>query len=658
MTAVMILCCMIAGSILGRAALIQIGRDQRLETLARRQFQSKVLIRPRRGLILDRSGEPLAVNSEARSLAANPAKLANKRNFARLLSHVTEIPFPKLLERLKEKREFVWIKRHLSEAELSRLRKWRLMGADGELVEGLWLVREDRRVYPHQELAAHVLGDVNLDSEGLEGVELWADEKLRGKVVSVSAYKDALGRPAFIDAVAARHVKDGESVTLTIDASLQYSAEQELHNAVTRTGSRGGTVIVMNAVTGEILALANHPSFNPNDPSVPAARRRNRAVTDGYEPGSTLKSVLLASALSNGWKLGDVIWGERGSFLVQGKRISEAEAHERFEWLNLKRVIQHSSNVGAAKIALKLGADRYLATLKAFGFGARTGSGFPGEIPGRIPPRKAWQPLSLANIGFGQGILVTPLQIARAYAVFANGGWLVQPTLFKTAREEGAEPPRRILGQKAVDGVVDALVAATEEKDGTGVKATIPGYRVAGKTGTAQVVDPATGKYSRSRYIGSFVGFATGVEPRLVIFTALDEPKGVYYGAETAAPLFRGVLQAAANRFSLPAAPEKGMKGLIAASESLDRIAASQAHPAPAAEAVPSVRWHGNAADGTVLWKMPELHGLSVRETLRALGGHKFRLEVRGAGVVRSQSPEAGKPIADGGLVRITLADP
>lgn len=225
-------------------------------------------------------------------------------------------------------------------------------------------------------------------------------------------------------------------------------------------------------------------------------------------------------------KLTDQVWGNHGSFVVQGKKISEAEAHEKFEWITLKKMIQVSSNVGSAKLALKIGADTYSRTLEQMGFGTRTGIGFPGEISGRVPARKSWQPLTLANIGFGQGILVTPLQMLRAYAAFLNGGWLVQPSILREqpGAEAKREAPRRLFSQAVAEQVQEALSAVTSE-GGTGLKARLEGYDVAGKTGTAQTVDPTTGKYSRSRFIASFIGFARGVEPRLVIYTALDGPK-------------------------------------------------------------------------------------------------------------------------------------
>lgn len=652
--AIFFLCLALAGAVISRAVWIQLVRAPRLEALAKRQFQSRLLVRPRRGMIVDRNGEPLAINTDMRSLAANPSKIHDRRTLARLLSKALDMPYARLVDRLGENREFTWIRRHLSEADMGRLRKWGIVMASGDLVDGLWMVRESRRAYPHGELAAHVMGDVNVDSEGLEGVELWANGALQGKVVSMSAIKDRMGRPAFIDARAAREAKDGDTVALTLDASLQYAVEQELKHSVQKTGSRAGTVIVMNASSGEVLALANEPSFNPNDKTAPAARRRNRALTDGFEPGSTLKGVLLASALGKGMKLTDQVHGERGSFLVQGKRISEAETHEKFEWISLMRIIQVSSNVGAAKLALKVGADSYLATLKGFGFGERTGSGFPGEIPGRLPERAQWQPLTLANIGFGQGVLVTPMQVIRAYAAFANGGLLVRPRFLRA--EPTDAPPRRVLSAQVAQSVVEALKGVTAD-EGTGHKARVEGYEIAGKTGTSQVVDGATGRYSRTRYVSSFVGFASGIEPKIVTFVALDEPKGSYYGGDIAAPLFRNVMGSVASRFSLPSAPTPPKLAKPAGPVLQDRLQRSMAKvtdPPPEER----LEWNGVSPRGELTWKMPSLRGLTPREAIRLLKGRKFELEIRGKGLVHGQVPEAGKAIAEGNVIRLQLAEP
>jgi len=657
LTSLLTICLLFVAAILTKAAYIQLIGNDRLEKLARRQFQSKMLIRPRRGVITDRNGEPLAINVETRSLAVSPNKIQNKRTMARLISKATELPYQRILEKLIEKREFAWIKRHVSDSEFERYKKWQITTKNGEAADGILIVKESKRIYPHHELAAHILGSVNVDSEGVEGIELLNNEKLQGKIVSIQAEKDAFGRPTFIDATAANHVRDGEQVTLTIDASLQFSVEQELRNAVLRTNARAGSVIVMNAVTGEILALANTPSFDPNLRHASASRRRNRVITDGYEPGSTQKTLLLAAGLQHGFKLSDKVWGEKGSFIIQGKRISEAESHEKFEWLTLKKVLQVSSNIGAAKLAIKLGTDRYYSVLKTFGFGAKTSIDFPGEISGYLPPKKKWKPLSLANIGFGQGILVTPLQMARAYAAIANGGWLVRPKLVMDSESKTNEQPKRILTPKTRQLLVEALLSVTEE-GGTGLKAKVEGYKIAGKTATAQVIDPKSKKYSRSRYIASFIGFPVGVEPNIVIFTALDQPKGVYYASETAAPLFKAVLTAAANRFSMPAtmAVDRKLAEKDDSSVISDKLKWSLAK-VTTSEQNRALNWVGKDKNGSITWQMPPLVGLSVREAIKKMQGHMFDIEISGIGFVKTQEPESGKPIAEGDIVRLTLSE-
>jgi cell division protein FtsI (penicillin-binding protein 3) len=655
------ICFSFASALILRSAYIQIIGNDRLEHMARRQFQSKVLLTPRRGSITDRNGEPLAVNMESDSLAANPEKIQGKRIVARLIAKALDIPQSKVFAKLHESREFTWIKRHLTDEETARLKKWRLM-TDGDLIPGLWLVKESQRVYPHAELAAHVLGTVNIDSEGSEGIELWQNEKLRGKLASMNSIKDAMGRPTFIDAAAAKSVKEGESVQTTLDASLQFAVEQELAAAVHKTNAKGGSVIVMNAVNGEILALANEPSFNPNEKNVSPDRRRNRALTDGYEPGSTLKAVLLAGAYSHGMKPSDQVWAGQGQFVVQGHKIHESEAKEKFEWLTFRKMLQVSSNVGAAKIALKLGAEKYFNTLKSFGFSSKTGTGFPGEISGRMPPLKSWQPLSTANIGFGQGILVTPMQMTRAYATFLNGGWLVQPTLIKD--DTRTDPPKRVLTQAVADEVVDSLQSVTED-GGTGLKARLPGYQVAGKTGTAQELDPRTGTYSHAHFVASFIGFARNVDPKIVIFASIDEPHGVYYAAETAAPLFREVLNVVANRFSLPTrdseSPQSPALAQKLQAQSQSSLHLTQALPIPPqgfAAPVSNLKWQGVSAQGRQTWEMPSLAGLTPREAIRALEGHRFQVQVHGTGIVVAQTPEVGSSVAEDETIQIHLAEP
>lgn len=643
----------IAAGVAGRAAYIQVIRDPRLEDLSKRQFQSKVLVQARRGLILDRNNEPLAINTEISSLAANPKKIQNRKLLARLLSKALGIPVNQLMEKLKDsKRDFVWIKRHIPDERVEQFKKWGITESSGQLLPGLWLVKENIRRYPHGELAAQTVGTVNIDNDGTEGIELWKNSRLEGKVVSMRAIRDALGRPTLYDASAAADAKDGEAIQLTLDASLQFSVEEALKTAIEKTKARAGSVIVMDAIHGDLLAVANAPTYDPNQRGAAMEAKRNRVLTDGYEPGSTLKPVLLATALSNGWKITDKVFGENGSMKIQGRRISEAETHEKFEWISLKKMIQVSSNVVAAKLAIKVGQEKVMAGLKSFGFGGRTGVGFPGELAGWLPPsKKPWQPLTLATIGFGQGIMVTPIQMIRSYASFINGGYLVEPKLIKNEVSGEKQPaPRRVMTPEVATAVVDSLKTVVDG-DGTGKKAGLEGYVVAGKTGTAQTVDPKTKRYSSSRYISSFIGFAVGVEPKIVILTMLDDPRGIYYASETAAPLFHDVLNAVVTRFGIP------MNAPLPPPSAMS-IRLSQAHPQvrPSPSPVPrsaKLELQGSAPDGKLVFKMPELRGLTIRETLQALQGYEFSIDVNGSGWLKSQSPEAGAKISENDRIRL-----
>jgi len=662
----------LSAGIFARAAYVQLVGDPRLDRMARRQFNSRLLVRPERGGIADRNGEPLAINTGVLSLAANPSKIKKPKAIARLLSKAIGVSESKFASRLADKKEFIWIKRHLTDSEIQRLEKWKIKDHDGVIEDGLILVKESRRVYPHGDSASHVLGSVNLDSEGIEGMELWGESHLQGKVVSITAIKDALGRPAFIDASAARSEENGLPIQLTLDTQLQYAVEQELRAAVEAHGAKGGSVIVMDASNGEILALANEPHFNPNIPGAPQANRRNRAITDGYEPGSTLKPIVVASALARGMKISDRIHGELGSIVIQGKRISEAEAHERFEWLTLGKMIQVSSNVVAAKLALKLGPDVLLNSLKTFGFGSKTQISFPGEISGILPPRKRMQPLTTANIGFGHGLLVTPLQMVRAYAAFANGGYLVQPTLLKSPqvlKGRGAPSIRSIFSPKIADEVSSALEGVVSV-EGTGRKAAVDGYRIAGKTGTAQVVDPDTGKYSKNKYIASFVGYLVGTQKRLVFFTSVVEPRGVYYAGETAAPLFKRVVQAAVHRLSIPPTESVGLpeparraNPPLSLQERVERATVSQAVPMKEqifqeVERVVLEPITGELSQGeSSIWKMPDLKGMTAVEALAVFGGRPVEVEIRGTGLVVLQNPPPGQQLREGDKVSLRMKD-
>ncbi len=646
---------LISCGMLVRSTWIQIWGDARLENLAKKQFQSKILMKPRRGLITDRTGEPLAINLETSSLVGSPAKILKSRSTLHLLARTMNLS-PKTLEkRLDPKKSFIWFERHVSDERMEHFKKTGIIQANGDMPEGLWVVKEMKRVYPHNGLAAPLIGSVNVDTEGLEGVELWKNSLLQGKSASFDAFKDALGRPTLYNSSAQANMKDGQNIELSIDASLQYSVEELLESSMIKTRAQSGMVVVMDSETGEILALAQSPAHSHV--------RKIMALTDGYEPGSTMKAVLISSAINKGiMKLSDSLYGHLGKFKIQGRTISEAEAHEKFGYITLKKMLEVSSNVVAAELALKVGAERYVASLREFGFGAKTGSQFPGEISGWMPAQpKNIKPLTLATMGFGQSIMVTPMQMLRAYAAFSNGGYLVEPTLLKRADGEHAKKIQ-LLKPSTVHDITQALVGVTEGEKGTGHKARVEGYHVAGKTGTAQTVDPRTHRYSNSRYIASFLGYPAGVKHPVTILALLDNPKGIYYAGETAAPLFSEVLKATVSRFSIPA------------TEAVEIKLANQPTPAPSntddvqsiqtarssamstaeivAQSVESV--HEVNIDNPV---MPSLSGLTPQEALRALKPFAPLLSIHGFGLIKRQTPESGAILAPNVKVSLYLEE-
>ena len=640
----------IAGILIGRAAVLQLLPQPRLAALAHRQYRSHALVRPRRGALLDRNGEALAVNVETHSLAANPQRIAaNARGaLARLLAQATHQNVSRLEKRLAQNREFIWIKRQLEPNELRALRRVRLLDESQTLAPGLHLVEESRRVYPQHRLAAHVLGSVDIDSEGLEGMEFALNSRLRGESSNRQGVRDMRGRPTFVDLNPKNPGREGESITLSLDASLQFALEEALHQDIKKTQASAGTIIVMHAQTGEILSLANEPTFDPEVRQSNAAARRNRALTDQYEPGSTLKTLLLASYLKGGGKLSDRIYAEHGRLKIGQHLITEAEAHEKFDWITLRQMLQYSSNVAAAKCALKLGAPNFLATLSEFGLGQSTGIHFPGESTPTLANARAIDPLTLATMGFGQGLSVTPLQMVRAYAPFINQGLLVRPTLLKAA--ETADAPR-VLTRSQAREICEALRLVILE--GTGQSAAIPGFEIVGKTGTSQWVEEGAAGYSADKYVASFIGALVDEHHPLVILTLLHGPKGPYYAAETAVPLFRKVALAIIQRYALE--PKSGIASPLVPLPLVPSGVQASSPPLPAVP--PPVP----ASEQTDVQAMPDLRGLDVRAAYQKLtrlspaGSPPLRLNITGEGLVVRQSPMPNHRIQERALITLHL---
>ncbi len=511
-----------------------------LEQIAERQQLGTLILDPRRGRLLDRSGRPLAVNVDVESIFAIPSKIANPAVFAHAVAPILGIQESDLIGRLRPDRHFLWLSRKVSPGVAAALRA-------KSLGEQIGFVAEARREYPNGTLAAHLLGFAGIDNQGLAGAELGFDRFLRGQSGLARVERDAMGRPRFETRTVVREPTDGADILLTIDQVIQHIAERELDRALAETRAAWGTILIMDSQTGEMLAIAAAPRFNPNEfAQVRPAEWNNPALSTAYEPGSTFKIVLAATALETGAIDEREVFVNDGFLKVPGGYVIKEAHGRRYPRQTLGDIIRNSSNIGAAMVATRLGAERYYETIRQFGFGSPTGIDLPGEAAGLVPPPDRWQGAVLQTIGFGQGISVTPLQLLVAGAALANDGVLVRPHVLRAVRDTEGRAlavTSPSAGRRAVSSsVAQRVVAMLEEvvQRGTGTQARIDGYRVAGKTGTAQKPAPSGG-YLSDVYVASFLGVLPVDRPQLAVLVVLDSPKGDYFGGVVAAPVFRAV---------------------------------------------------------------------------------------------------------------------
>ncbi|MBI1952596.1 MAG: penicillin-binding protein [Candidatus Omnitrophica bacterium] len=530
----------IALGVAARLFWLQILHPQHWVTLARRQHWTVLELPATRGQILDRHERTLATSIRLTSVFADPRHVKNPLLTARKLSPLLSVPVDRLMTKLSQKnRGFVWLARRIPNQAAAQIRSLKLQGVE--------VMKESQRVYPQGYLASHLLGFAGLDSKGLEGLELAFDKVLQGQAGWRWLSRDARRRPLMTWGAAEVAPRDGLELVLTLDTTLQFVAEQALEKAFRKSRAQGGSIVVMNPATGEILALANRPTFDPNQfgqghPEI----RRNRAITDTFEPGSVFKIVTAAVALGKGLVTpGDSFYCEQGAFRVSGGHV--LHDYHPYGRLTFREVITHSSNIGTVKVAMKIGPQALYDGIRAFGFGVPTGIELPGEVGGTARPPSQWSKLSITAIPMGQEVTVTALQLAQGMSVLANGGYLVKPWLVKEIRHPDGTavkrfqptPVRKVLEEKVAHTLKEILAGVVEE--GTGKMAQVAGIRTAGKTGTAQKVDP-NGTYSQSRYVASFVGFAPVEDPKLVIAVILDEPQPIHFGGVVSAPVFREVV--------------------------------------------------------------------------------------------------------------------
>src|SRR5947208_11009254 len=629
------------GGLTARLGWLMVVKHGELAQIAERQYSRTVVLYAPRGPIVDRQGGALATSTATESLFVQPRSVGDPVRVAARLAPILGQPASEVHAALTGTRSFVWLRRKLPPTVAEQVRALR--------EPGLGFLPEPLRLYPNRELAAHVLGFEGAEG-GLEGVERAFNADLAGVPGKAIAGRDALGRE-----VAAQHVlqqpQPGHGVMLTIDRTIQYIAEREIDAAYRRTHAKAAIAVVLEPRTGDILAMTVRPTFNPNTFLDVASSDawRNRAVTDPFEPGSTFKAILAASALEEGVvRPDDRIYAENGSITLAGTTIRD---WKKYGWLSFAEVLQNSSNVGSIKVGLSLGRDRYYRYMKAFGFGAPTGVGLAGESRGLLRDPQRWSLLSLPTMSIGQEISVTALQLVTAFGAIANGGTLMQPRLVKSTFDADGRETRRF-DAKAVRQVVSPATARTLSKlltsvveSGTGRFAAIPGYAVAGKTGTAQKLDPATRRYSHAPGVLSFVGFAPADDPRFVIFAMLDEPKTERWGSEAAAPIFSAIGREALRYLEI--APHDVPPVQIVTGPATET-------GAPARVRLVSTAVEIVDADGTR--RMPDLTGQTLRQALGVLEPLHVEVRLAGQGRVVRQAPAPGEPLEAGTVARLTLA--
>jgi cell division protein FtsI (penicillin-binding protein 3) len=641
-----------AGTVLVRAWHLQIYQGDELRGLAEEQYLRQISLKPRRGTIYDRNGAELAVSVEADSVWANPRAMRkaglDMGQVAIELASALGLEPGAVTRRLDKDRYFSWIARRVLPKQAAAVRALHIPGVS--------LVAETRRYYPNRELASHLLGYVDVDGIGIDGLEMQLNEQLHGSSASVPAILDGRRSVVFSDHLLDDRAARGDDVYLTIDKTIQYHAERELALAVSTYEAKAGSVVVLDPRTGELLALANFPTFNPNDPSAfSESSRRNRAVTDRFEPGSTTKVFTVAGALSSGAIRTDQQIDCQGPLRVGDHVIHDTKP---WEWLRPAQVLAYSSNIGAAKIGMALGREGLFRTLRRFGFGEPTGLNLPGETGGILRHYRRWYEMDAASISFGQGMSVTTAQLAVAMGAIANRGTLMKPMLVRRIAaadgqkvDESAPEARRRAVPAAIAALVTEMMTGVTEENGTAHLAALEGFSVAGKTGTAQKADYVHGGYTKDQWIASFVGFVPARNPRLVIAVVLDEPLIAHQGGMVAAPVFRRVAQTALRHIGLSARGEA-----TALAERLSPRAPSAAEPragtrAPA-QSAPGAERAKATSDKT---RVPNLVGLSARAAFVTLRRAGLWGRLEGTGLTAWQEPEPDTSVTPGTEVQVVL---
>jgi len=599
-----------------KSAYLQIINREKLISYSRSQTLREITIYPDRGRILDRNGNPLAMNLKAYNIFVIPKLVLDTKVYGTLEKIVPEWKKKNLARQLKNKKKYTWIARKfpLSEKQVGNIKQ----------LKGVFVEESPVRVYPNNTILSQVIGFVGQDNKGLSGLEYSFDEKLRGKPHKIKFVKDAKGRPLKSDFIENGNL--GEDIYLSIDLDIQASAEKFLREAITKHNARSGGIGIMDAETGEMIALANYPTYDANRPGDSNGNFKLPFVTDPIEPGSSMKTLTVAASFESGLSNSSKKYNcEGGNLRIGDHVISEAENKKKFEWLTVGEILKYSSNVGTTKVAFELGAPRLLYFLERFGIGKKTGIEVSGESRGIVPVVEKLSQLRLSNVSFGQGIATTAIQMLSAYAVIANGGYSVSPTL---QRKTKSDLTLRILSEKTVEQLKKMLISAVEE--GTGTNAKIKYFKIAGKTSTAQRVSESGGYRG---YIPGFIGFTIGTPKKYVGLVYIDDPQvGGYYGNEIAAPVFKKTLE-----YLLI----KDKQTINVVRDDADKLHSDK---------VKLVLASANTPENVV----PSLIGLDKKSAERVIKNANIKVNHIGVGLVKRQSWQPGT-ILDGGIKEIDL---
>jgi cell division protein FtsI (penicillin-binding protein 3) len=631
-----------------RAYILQVVDRQKLNSLALSGYTVDVKLPPKRGTIYDRDGHELAVSLEVGSIFANPRQIEDKKSTAGHLALYLDESTNSILTLLNKESPFVWVKRRVAPDKIKQLKSMNL--------KGIGFTTETRRWYPGKDIAGQLLGFVGNDNQGLEGIEKSYEAVLKGPNESLIQMRDRAGRPFYMSEPESDN-QDMRNITLTIDKAVQYKAQEALAEEIKATNAKGGQCLIMKPDTGEILAMAVYPSFNPNIfKEFTTSDWRNRLVTDVYEPGSTIKAFLLSIALDKKVVTPNTpINCENGEYHYEGHTIHDTHRHGT---LSVADVVTVSSNIGAIKIGQRVGYDTFYNYMKNFGFGEKTGIDLTGERDGFIRSPQASKDIDKANTYFGQSMTVTSLQLATAMCAIANGGKLMKPYLVKEMTDQVGnvvlknQPVmvRQVFSEETARQTTQVLEDVVSEK-GTAAKAAISGYTVAGKTGTPQKLDPAGG-YSHAKHLSIFVGFVPIYKPEMVILVMVDEPQGTGYGGLVAAPVFSQVGKWALNTMRInPDVP-------IDSSKAVQEAKVKKTEPPSKANVVrktivEEADSEGLEADTANL--VPDFTGQTIRQVIQKGKAMGLNVIVDGTGTAIMQYPEAGSPLSGITSIKVTF---